>query len=213
MEKEYVTKKQLLKSLVESLEYYLSSNGFTTNATNELFFKSVDKRVFKIHLVVKNYWPLKQDFNILLGIVFEDINIIITKFLKGHLSYNYDKKFELTTFKYVLPHSNQLGFKEIFTSNDINQVCSESLKLIEQNALLFFESNSSYSSVGEYYIEMFEKRKYYLDLVVALIASKFDNNSDYFKIQKRLINFISNEKTTDIPKEPLMDLIKYLDNL
>ncbi|WP_395043101.1 hypothetical protein [Flavobacterium sp.] len=201
MEEElYITKKQVVQVISNYLEPVMTEYGFKWIKTKDEFVKKNNEWSFHILLNSKNFWPLKQEFNIPISIVNQKVNKIRMKI------FNNIKSNEPLFHKWlVLPNSNELEHKELYTIEDIEIAKIESLKIIKNEGLPFFACNSTLEQIAEY-----SKEKNYS---VALISSKLFKESVYESNKIQIIGSDIFRKCDLDYRSNIEKLIKLLDEM
>lgn len=183
MEELYITKKQVVWEMAEFLAPYLIPEGFKFLKSKDAFIKKTGFGHYRIYFNIINYWPLKQDYNITITCnhkkVIQILSLIEDKFKNSELTYEW----------LVLPDSSPTNYKELYTSEDINNVKQASLNLINDEAPKYFEKWSSLEKLGEYYKELYTKPNSIASnmniLLRLLICLKLTNNEEEYN---RFIN-------------------------
>lgn len=194
----YITKKQVVKTISDFLEPLMSENGFIWIKSKDEFVRKNKEWSFHISLNSKNFWTLKQEFNISIYVVNKEVNLIRKKFFENVK--NNDQLFHRWL---VLPNSNELEYKELYTSQDIEIAKHESWELIENEGLLFFEKNKTFESIAEYC-----KDEYFPE---ALISAKLHNESKYKIIKSYILNSDLFKKNSPDRLNSIENLISFLD--
>lgn len=145
MEELYITKKQVVAELAGYLSPYLLQGGFKFLKSKDAFVKKTDFGHYRIYFTIINFWPLKQNYTISITCRYICIQKILTQI--DNLFDNSETAYEWL----VLPNSNELQYKELYTSNDIELAKKESLLLIKDEAPKYFEKWSSLQKMVEYY--------------------------------------------------------------
>lgn len=208
LNKLYITKKQVVQTISDFLEPTMNKYGFKWIKSNDEFIKKNNEWSFHILLNTKNFWPLLQEFNIHISVVNKEINKIRMLFFSNAKIDNY------TVSKWlVLPNSNELRYKELYTINDIEIAKKEAYDLIKNEAFIYLEKYSKLENIIE------EKKILNNDynMSILLISSKLSNDIRYNIFKDEIIKYIqSNDfKYEGVEKDikSLLSLINYLDNL
>jgi hypothetical protein len=205
MEEElYITKKQVVQVISEYLSSLMNKEGYVWVKSKDEFVKKSNDWSLHICLNSKNFWPLKQEFNIPIYIVNEKINTIRMKFFS-----NVKKKDLLFHEWLVLPNSNELQYKELYTISDIEIAKKETYDLIKNKGLKYLEKYSNLDSVIEYSKEI--KNSHFISIL--LIALRLSENNQYQKIKSDVLNHIFEPQNPTDSKQELKNLIEYLDRL
>lgn len=171
----YITKKQVVQIISNYLEPIMTENGFNWVKSKDAFVKKEKEWSFYILLNIVNFWPLKQEFNISISIVNQKINKIIS------IIFTNTKINDSLFHKWlVLPNSNELEYKELYTIEDIENAKIESLEIIKNEGLPFFKNNNTLEQIAEY-----SKERNYS---VALVSSKLYKEEIYYSIKNEIIN-------------------------
>ena len=178
--------------------------------SKEVFSKKNKNTIFNVILAVKSYWPLKQELNIVLSICYTDINFIIAKFYKQHLDYDFNKDFNLISKRLILSNSNELEFKELYFTKDIEKICPEVLSIIKQNLNIFFEKYCNYSCLADEYIED-NNIEWYQGRIFALVALKISNDKRYICYKSELIKIIKKDSFDVSKRQSIQNIIQYVD--
>lgn len=203
-EEQYITKKQVVKTISEYLEPLMQKNGFEFKKSTDSFVKKKDFGLLEISINSKNFWPLKQELNFPIAIVNHQINSIRMLFFKDV------KKNDLIIYSWlVLPNSNELKYKKLYNSEDIEMAKKEAFELIEKEGFEFLEKYSNLQNIIEYASKI--KNSHFISIV--LVASKLAKNSHYEIVKNEVLNDLLHPDNRIENKQELQNLISYLDEL
>lgn len=217
MEELYITKKQVVNIISDYIQPLMTENGFTWYKSKEEFIKKSKFENLYLSFAIVNFWPLKQDYKISLSVKFNQFQSI-----KALFSHNKETKNHSTIYKsLILNNSYELGFKELYTTVDIEIAKKESFDLIKKEAFVFFDEFSNLDSYVEDCKNSFFKYYLFNSLIEYVILLKLTFNLiDYENIRKNFLYFAQKSETTDyefLTEEEkvikLKKLFDYLDNL
>lgn len=201
MEEElYITKKQVVKIISDYLEPLMTENNFKFIKSKDAFIKKTNFGYLKILININSFWPLKQELNISISVINYKINEIKMLFFSN------TKRDNLIIYNWlVLPNSNELKYKELYTLQDIEIAKQEAFNLIKNDAFTYLKKYSDLENITEYCKDSY--------LNIALISAKLFNQSVYTATKNHI-------KKSDIFKKSDSDyinniekLIKYLDEM
>lgn len=196
----YITKKQVVQIISNYLEPLMTENGFKWIKSKDEFVKKNNEWSFHILLNSKNFWPLKQEFNIPISIVNQKINKI-----RSIIFTNIKINDSLFHEWLVLPNSNELEHKELYTIEDIEIAKIESSEIIKNEGLSFFKNNSTLEQITEYCKER--------DFSVALVSSKLYKQAIYDSIKDHIRKSDTFKKCDSDYLNNIEKLIEFLDKM
>ena len=204
MEEElYITKKQVVKIISDDLELIMTENNFKFVKSKDAFIKKTSFGYLKIFININSFWPLKQELNISISVINYKINEIRMIFFSNA------KRDNLIIHNWlVLPNSNELKYKELYTSQDIEIAKQETYDLIKDETFTYLEKYSHLESIIEYTKN--KKNSYFISIL--LISSKLVKDIRYNEFKKNTLDTINDVNSKLDQKETLLKLIEYLDN-
>lgn len=208
-EEVFLTKNQVTQSLCDFLEPHLNQQGFKLVKYRSLFIKKTDFGSLELSVNTMSYWPKKQEVNFPIHVSIHAINQVRKKFFK-----NVEKEDAIMYKWLVLPNSNELKFKELYTEEDLEKAKEEALRLFEEQAIPFFEQYSQLDQVIEYASKI--KNSHFMS--VLLIALKQANDERYLDYRNEIVRYLkdcasSKTEKGQERKQVIFDLIKHLDQL
>ena len=230
MEELYITKKQVEKAVEVSLAEILSKKGFTYMKTKGNFRRKTSYGFDEIYTAITNFWPLKQDFGIGMHLRISEVEELIAKFFDYRFG-NFTKpnvaNWTTSNQNIILTNQSELGYRELYTSKDINLCCQELIQIFSNEEVYsFFDEFSKIENVCKKTKEDFNlaiEKKWAISCGSSIhffIILKLANDIEYEYYKELIISLIKSQKLnkeiqeTPIEQEQaLYECIEYLDNL
>ena len=205
----FLTKNQVTQTLCDYLEPHLSQHGFKLVRYRSIFIKKTPFGSLELSVNTVSDWPKKQEVNFPVHISFHNINQVRKKFFKNV------QKEDATMYKWlVLPNSNELKYKELYTEEDLEKAKIDAINLFDEQALPYFEQYSHLEEVMEYASKI--RNSHFMS--VLLIALQQTHDERYMEHRNQIVRYLKDHESSKTEKgqerkQTLFDLIKYLDQL
>lgn len=211
---EYITKKQTLTALQDAINPIMVEKGFKWVKSKDAFVKKDKEWYLELCLNIINFWPLKQEFNLPVVIVNNKLNELFIKTINV-------KKNDYLIYKwFMLDDSNELKFKELYTSQDVDNARNATYTLVVEKILPFFETFTQINNILKFYKKDTDSDLYFHRFLKYVILLYISNTREEYNFIKENVKTISTQKFNDDDNltsndryNKLLDVFSFLEKL